>query len=168
MSQPAAAKQALSLTGRPQWQALQQHAGQIERRHLRELFSGDPSRGERLVAEAAGLYLDYSKNRITGETIRLLVDLAEACDLRERIHAMFRSDPINATEQRAVLHVALCAPAGERILVDGKDVVPDGHAVLDRMAAFSERVRSGAWTGYSGKPVRNVIDALIRRYRRNR
>jgi glucose-6-phosphate isomerase len=161
MSEPAAAKAALSLTGRPQWQALQQHAGQIEPRHLRELFSGDPSRGERLVAEAAGLYLDYSKNRITGETIRLLVELAEACGLRERIHAMFRGDPINTTEQRAVLHAALRAPVSEHILVDGRDVVPDVHAVLGRMAAFSDRVRSGAWTGYSGKPVRNVINVGI-------
>src|SRR5579864_3920602 len=161
MSEPAAANAAPSLTGRPQWQALQQHAGQIERRHLRELFSGDPSRGERLVAEAAGLYLDYSKNRITGETVRLLLELAEACGLRERLQAMFRGDKINTTEQRAVLHVALRAPASERIVVDGRDVVPDVHAVLDRMAAFSDRVRSGAWTGYSGKPVRNVINVGI-------
>jgi glucose-6-phosphate isomerase len=161
MSKLAGAKQAQSLTGRPQWQALQQHLGQIERRHLRELFSEDPSRGDRLVAEAAGLYLDYSKNRITGETIRLLLDLAEARGLPERIQAMFRGDKINTTEQRAVLHVALRAQAGERIVVDGQDVVPDVHAVLDRMVAFSDRVRSGEWTGHSGKPIRNVINIGI-------
>src|ERR1700680_3459157 len=161
MSEPAAAKQAQSLTGRPQWQALQQHLGQIERRHLRELFSEDPSRGERLAAEAAGLYLDYSKNRITGETVRLLLELAEACGLRERLQAMFRGDKINTTEQRAVLHVALRAPASERIVVDGRDVVPDVRALLDRMAAFSDRVRSGAWRGHGGKQVRNVINIGI-------
>ena len=150
-----------SLTARPQWQALEAHLEQIERRHLRELFAQDPSRGERLVAEAAGLYLDYSKNRVTSETIRLLLDLAGACGVRERIQAMFRGDRINATEQRAVLHVALRAPASERIVVDGKDVVPDVHAVLDRMAAFADRVRRGEWTGHSGKPVRNVINIGI-------
>jgi glucose-6-phosphate isomerase len=161
MTRPGRAEQAQSLTGRPQWQALQQHLGQIERRHLRELFAEDPSRGERLVAEAAGLYLDYSKNRITHQTIRLLLELAEACGLRERIQSMFRGDKINTTEERAVLHVALRAPASERIVVDGEDVVPNVHAVLDRMAAFSHRVRSGEWTGYSGKPVRNVINIGI-------
>jgi glucose-6-phosphate isomerase len=161
MTRPGRAEQAQSLTGRPQWQALQQHLGQIERRHLRELFAEDPSRGERLVAEAAGLYLDYSKNRITHQTIRLLLELAEACGLRERIQSMFRGDKINTTEERAVLHVALRAPASERIVVDGEDVVPNVHAVLDRMAAFSDRVRSGEWTGYSGKPVRNVINIGI-------
>jgi glucose-6-phosphate isomerase len=161
MSKPAGAKPAPSLTGRPEWQALQRHLGQIERRHLRDLFADDPSRGERLVTEAAGLSLDYSKNRITGETIRLLLDLAEGCGLPERIAAMFRGEKINTTEQRAVLHVALRAPASERIVVDGRDVVPDVHAVLDRMAAFSDRVRSGEWTGYSGKPVRNVINIGI-------
>src|SRR5712692_6038938 len=150
-----------SLTERLQWRALTEHRGQIERRHLRELFSEDPSRGERLVAEAAGLYLDYSKNRITTETIRLLLDLAEACGLPERIQAMFRGDKINTTEQRAVLHAALRAPVSERIVVDGRDVVPDVHAVLDRMAAFSDRVRSGEWTGYSGKPIRNVVNIGI-------
>jgi glucose-6-phosphate isomerase len=159
MSNPA--KPVPSLTGRPQWQALQRHLGQIERRHLRDLFADDPSRGERFVTEAAGLSLDYSKNRITGETIRLLLDLAQACGLPEHIEAMFRGEKINATEQRAVLHIALRAPAGERIVVDGKDVVPDVHAVLERMAAFSDRVRSGEWTGHSGKPVRNVINVGI-------
>ena len=133
----------------------------MECRHLRELFAADPSRGERLAAEAAGLYLDYSKNRISDETLRLLLALAEACSIRERIDAMFRGDKINATEQRAVLHVALRAPPSERILVDGRNVVPDVHAVLDRMAAFSARVRSGEWTGHSGRRIRNVVNIGI-------
>ena len=150
-----------SLTERPQWRALTEHRGQIERRHLRELFAADPSRGERLVAEAAGLYLDYSKNRITDETVRLLLALAEACSMRERIDAMFRGDKINATEQRAVLHVALRAPPSERILVDGRNVVPDVHAVLDRMEGFSARVRSGEWTGHTGRRIRNVVNIGI-------
>jgi glucose-6-phosphate isomerase len=150
-----------SLTERPQWRALAEHHGQIGRRHLRELFAADPSRGERLVAEAAGLYLDYSKNRVTDETLRLLLALAEACFLRERIDAMFRGDKINATEQRAVLHVALRAPPNAHILVDGRNVVPDVHAVLDRMAGFSSRVRSGEWTGHTGKRIRNVINVGI-------
>src|SRR5947207_12397263 len=149
------------LTERPQWRALVEHRGQIERRHLRELFAADPSRGERLVAEAAGLYLDYSKNRITDETLRLLLALADACSLRERIDAMFRGDKINTTERRAVLHVALRAPPSERIPVEGRNVVPDVHAVLDRMAAFSSRVRSGEWSGHSGKRIRNVINIGI-------
>src|SRR5438128_5860461 len=151
-----------SLTERPQWQALAEHRGQIGRRHLRELFAADPSRGERLVAEGAGLYLDYSKNRITDETLRLLRALAEGCSLRERIDAMFRGDKINATEQRAVLHVALRAPPSERILVDGRNVVRDVHAVLDRMAAFSARVRSGESTGHRGRRIRNVINIGMR------
>jgi glucose-6-phosphate isomerase len=150
-----------TLTQRPEWRALAEHRGQIECRHLRELFAADPSRGERLVAEAAGLYLDYSKNRITDETLRLLLALAEACSIRERIDAMFRGDKINATEQRAVLHVALRTPPSERILVDGGNVVPDVHAVLDRMEAFVARVRSGEWTGHSGRRIRNVINIGI-------
>ena len=150
-----------SLTERPQWRALSEHRGQIERQHLRELFAADPSRGERLVAEAAGLYLDYSKNRITDETVRLLLALAEACSIRERINAMFRGDKINATEQRAVLHVALRAPPSERILVDGRNVVPDVHAVFDRMATFSARVRSGEWTGHTGRRIRSVVNIGI-------
>jgi glucose-6-phosphate isomerase len=149
------------LTERPQWRALRQHFAQIERRHLRELFFDDPTRGERLVAEAAGLYLDYSKNRVTDETMRLLLSLAEACSLPQRIEAMFRGDKINATEQRAVLHIALRAQASARILVDGRDVVPEVHAVLERMAAFCERVRSGAWTGHTGKRIRNVVNIGI-------
>src|SRR6202171_2129283 len=150
-----------SLTERPQWRALAEHRGQIERPHLRELFAADPSRGERLVAEAAGLYLHYSKNRITDETFRLLLALADACALRERIDAMFRGDKINATEQRAVLHVALRAPPTDRILVDGRNVVPDVHGVLDRMAAFVARVRSGEWAGHGGRRVRNIVNIGI-------
>ena len=150
-----------SLSERPQWRSLARHRGQIERLHLRELFATDPSRGERLAAEAAGLYLDYSKNRITDETLRLLLELAEACRLRDRIDAMFRGDRINTTERRAVLHAALRAPPSERIFVDGRDVVPDVHAVLDRMAAFAASVRSGEWTGHSGRRIRNVINIGI-------
>ncbi|MGH6609379.1 MAG: glucose-6-phosphate isomerase, partial [Burkholderiaceae bacterium] len=114
---------------------------------MSELFADDPQRGERLTAEAAGLYFDYSKNRITDKTIRLLLELAQACKLQQRIEAMFRGDKINVTERRAVLHVALRAPKSERISVDGKDVVPEVHAVLDRMARFTDRVRSGQWKG---------------------
>ncbi|HVR94742.1 MAG TPA: glucose-6-phosphate isomerase [Casimicrobiaceae bacterium] len=160
MGKSASAKPQL-LTERLEWRALTEHRAQIEHRHLRELFAADPSRGERLVAEGAGLYLDYSKNRITDETIGLLLGLAEACRLRECIDAMFRGEKINATEQRAALHVALRAPPSERILVDGKDVVPDVHAVLDRMAAFVASVRSGEWTGHSGRRIRNVINIGI-------
>jgi len=149
------------LTARPQWRALAAHCGQIERRHLREIFQADPARGERLVAEAAGLYFDYSKNRITDETLGLLQALAVACSVRERTDAMFSGEKINATERRAVLHVALRAPASERMLVDGTDVVPEVHAVLDRMAAFSTRVRDGAWTGHGGKRIRNVVSIGI-------
>ena len=151
----------MSLTERAQWRALQRHFEDVERRHLRELFAEDPLRGERFTAEAAGLYLDYSKNRVTEETLRLLFELARACGLRERVEAMFRGEKINVSEQRAVLHTALRAPASERILVAGKDVVPDVHAVLGRMAAFCERVRSGAWTGHTGKRMRNVVNIGI-------
>src|ERR1700687_2492209 len=150
-----------SLTERPQWRSLAGHREQIERLHLRELFAADPSRGERLAAEAAGLYLDYSKNRITDETLRLLLELAEACSLRERIKAMFRGDRINVTERRAVLHAALRAPPSEPIFVDGRDVVPDVHAVLDRMAAFVARVRGGEWTGHRGRGERKVLHIRI-------
>jgi glucose-6-phosphate isomerase len=149
------------LTLLPEWQALQQHCNQLETRHLRELFAADPKRGERLVAEAAGLYYDYSKQRVNDDTLRLLRALATARDLKGRIAAMFRGERINATENRAVLHVALRAPRGEKILVDGHDVVPDVHAVLDRMAAFADAVRGGAWKGHSGKPIRNVISIGI-------
>ena len=161
MSATTRARRAALLDERPQWRALERHVQQIEPRHLRQLFAEDPQRGERFTAEAAGLYFDYSKNRITDETIRLLLELAEACDLRERIEAMFRGDRINVTEQRAVLHVALRAPAGERIVVDGKNVITDVQAVLDRMAAFADRVRSGEWKGHSGQRIRNVINIGI-------
>ena len=159
--QQARADAAPGLRGRPQWQMLQQHQGQIGDRHLRQFFAEDASRGERFTAEAAGLYLDYSKQRVTAETLRLLRDLAMACDLPGRIEAMFRGDRINVTEQRAALHTALRAPAGERILVDGQDVVPEVHAVLERMAAFCGRVRSGAWTGHGGRPIRSIINIGI-------
>src|SRR6185369_13899734 len=125
------------------WKALSEHHQRIRNVHLRDLFASDPQRGERLTAEAAGLYLDYSKNRVTDETISVLLRLAEECGLAERIEAMFSGQKINATEQRAVLHVALRAPENERIFVDGVDVVPEVHAVLNRMAAFSDEVRSG-------------------------
>ena len=124
------------LTERPAWKALEEHHQTIKNLHLRQLFADDPNRGERFTAEAAGIYLDYSKNRLTAETLRLLVQLAEECGLRERIDAMFRGDRINSTEQRAVLHIALRAPRHEQILADGVDVVPEVHAVLDRMAGF--------------------------------
>jgi len=149
------------LTLLPEWQALQQHCNQLETHHLRELFAADAQRGERLVAEAVGLYFDYSKQRVDDETLRLLRALASARDLKGRIAAMFRGDRINATENRAVLHVALRAPRGEKILVDGHDVVSEVHAVLDRMAAFADAVRSGMWKGHSGKPMRNVVSIGI-------
>ena len=149
------------LTLLPEWQALQQHCNRVETRHLRELFAADPKRGERLVAEAVGLYFDYSKQRMDDETLRLLRALAGARDLQGHIAAMFRGDRINATENRAVLHVALRAPREAKILVDGHDVVPDVHAVLDRMAAFADAVRSGAWKGHTGKAIRNVVSVGI-------
>ena len=145
----------------PAWSALQRHYEKVRDIHLRSLFAEDPSRGERLTVEAAGLYLDYSKHRVTDETLRLLLDLATEAGLRRRIDAMFAGDRINVTERRAVLHVALRAPRGQRITVDGEDVVPAVHAVLDRMADFSSRVRSGAWTGFTGKAIRNVINIGI-------
>ena len=149
------------LTERPAWKALAEHSQAIRGQHLRGLFSDDPGRGERLSAEAGGIYLDYSKNRITDETIRLLMRLAEACGLRKRIDAMFRGEHINVTEKRAVLHTALRAPEIERVVVDGADVVPEVHAVLARMAAFSRQVRSGEWRGHTSKRIRNVISIGI-------
>src|SRR5205823_14705000 len=133
------------------WKALEAHYQAIKDVHLRALFAEDPQRGEHFTAESAGLYFDYSKHRVTEETIRLLLQLAEECNLRERIDAMFRGEKINTTEQRAVLHVALRAPKGQAIYVDGKDVVPEVHEVLDRMSDFSNRVRSGEWKGHTGK-----------------
>jgi glucose-6-phosphate isomerase len=150
-----------TLIERPAWKALEAHHRQIREVHLRQLFAGDPQRGERFTMEAAGLYLDYSKHRITDETIRLLIALAAECDLPSRIEAMFRGDKINVTERRAVLHVALRAPRDTTILVDGASVVPEVHAVLDRMADFAGRVRSGAWRGHTGKRIRNVINIGI-------
>ncbi|MBQ4855109.1 glucose-6-phosphate isomerase [Rhodanobacter sp. B2A1Ga4] len=149
------------LTRLPQWQALQRHADTIGHKHLREWFAADPQRGERLVLEDVGLYLDYSKQRVDADALRLLHELAEACGLPQRIAAMFRGERINTTEHRAVLHVALRAPADEQILVDGHDVVADVHVVLDRMAAFAERVRSGAWLGHGGRRIRNVVSIGI-------
>ena len=149
------------MTGHPAWQALEAHCRNLRNLHLRQLFAEDPGRGERFAAEAAGLYLDYSKNRIDAETLRLLLRLAEECGLRGRIEAMFGGEKINATEQRAVLHTALRAPKGERIFADGVDVVPEVHAVLERMAAFARQVRSGEWLGHTGKRIRNVVNIGI-------
>jgi glucose-6-phosphate isomerase len=145
----------------PEWCALRDHYEQIRGLHLRELFARDPRRGARLAAEAAGLYLDYSKNRVSDETLRLLRALAEAVGLRAQIEAMFRGERINRTEGRAALHVALRAPRGSRILLDGVDVVAGVHAVLDRMGEFSQRVRDGAWTGHTGRRIRNVVNLGI-------
>src|SRR6266496_3896265 len=148
-------------TERPAWKALVAHQQKIRDLHLRKLFADDPKRGERLTVEAVGLYLDYSKNRVTDETLKLLLQLADESGLRARIDAMFGGDKINITENRAVLHVALRAPRGASIVVDGENVVPQVHAVLDKMADFSNRVRSGAWKGYTGKRIRNVINVGI-------
>jgi glucose-6-phosphate isomerase len=149
------------LPERKAWQALKRHHEEIAGRHLRELFASDPGRGERMSAEAAGLYLDYSKNRVTDETMRLLVALAEESGVPERRDAMFRGEHINVSEDRAVLHVALRMPADQHLMVDGTDVVPQVHEVLGRMADFAERVRSGEWKGHTGKPVRNIVNVGI-------
>jgi glucose-6-phosphate isomerase len=149
------------LTKLAAWQALETHYSKVRELHLRKLFADDPNRGERMKAEAIGIYFDYSKHRITDETLRLLLQLAEESGLRSRIDAMFRGEKINVTEKRAVLHVALRAPKGQSIIVDGEDVVPQVHAVLAKMADFSNRVRSGEWKGYTGKPIRNIINIGI-------
>ena len=149
------------LTERKAWQALGRHHAEIAGRHLRELFAADPGRGERLTAEAAGIYLDYSKNRVTDETMRLLVALAEESGVPAKRAAMFRGEHINVSEDRPVLHVALRMPADESLVVDGTDVVAQVHEVLGRMADFANRVRSGDWKGYTGKPIRNVINVGI-------
>src|SRR5438876_2975987 len=149
------------LTKRKAWKALQTHYKTVRELHLRNLFADDPKRGERMTAEAVGLFLDYSKNRITGETLKLLIELAEESGLRSRIDAMFRGEKINTTEQRAVLHTALRAPKGASIVVDGVNVVPQVHAVLDKMADFSNRVLGGDWKGHTGKRIRNVINIGI-------
>ena len=149
------------LAALPAWKALVAHHRQVRGLHLRKLFADDPSRGVRMTAEAAGVYLDYSKNRVTDETLRLLFRLAEERALRGRIDAMFRGEKINVTEDRAALHVALRAPKGASIVLDGRNVVPDVHAVLDQMASFADRVRGGAWKGHTGKRIRNVINIGI-------
>jgi glucose-6-phosphate isomerase len=157
----AVRKSVRPLTKLPAWKALTQHHKQIRDLHLRDLFANEPERGQRMTLEAAGLFLDYSKNRITAETLQLLLQLAEESGLRSQIDAMFRGDRLNFTENRAVLHVALRAPKNTTILVDGKDVVPEVHAVLDKMADFSNRVRSGEWKGHTGKRIRNVVNIGI-------
>jgi len=158
---PAKKTKARSTGAQAAWKALAAHKQQIERAHLRDLFAKDPKRADRFKLQAAGLFLDYSKNRINEKTIKLLLQLAEQSQLRERIDAMFRGEKINSTENRAVLHVALRAPKGTSIVVDGKDVVPEVHAVLDKMAAFSDRVRSGEWKGHTGKRIRNIVNIGI-------
>jgi len=150
-----------AVTQSPAWLALEAHYRAIRDTHLRALFADDPKRGEQMTTEAAGIYFDYSKNRATKETLRLLFDLAEAVGLHGRIDAMFQGEKINVSERRAVLHVALRAPRGASFLVDGENVVPEVHAVLDRMADFSSRIRSGAWTGYTGRRIRNVVNIGI-------
>jgi glucose-6-phosphate isomerase len=149
------------LTARPAWTALEAHYQTVRELPLRRLFADDPERGERMTAEAAGVFLDYSKNRVTGETLALLLQLAEESGLRARIDAMFRGDEINVSEKRAVLHVALRAPRDETIIVNGENVVPQVHAVLDAMRAFTDRVRSGEWKGHTGKRIRNVVNIGI-------
>jgi glucose-6-phosphate isomerase len=154
-------KKTKSSTERSAWNALVAHHQKVRDLHLRKVFADDPTRGERMTIEAAGLYLDHSKNRVTDETLKLLMQLADESRLRERIDAMFRGDKINVTENRAVLHVALRAPKGASIVVDGQNVVPQVHAVRDKMADFSNRVRNGAWKGYNGERIRNVINIGI-------
>ena len=149
------------IANRPAWKSLELNAHSMHGVHLRTLFNDDPSRGERMTAEGAGLFLDYSKNRVSQETIRLLIQVAKESGLRDRIDAMFRGDKINITENRAVLHVALRAPRDASIVVDGKNVVPEVHAVLDKMAVFANRVRSGQWKGHTGKRIKNVINIGI-------
>ena len=149
------------LFDRPAWKALEAHHQQIQGMQLKQLFANDAGRGDRFTLEAAGIFLDYSKNRVTDETLKLLIQLANECGLRSRIDAMFKGEKINITENRAVLHVALRAPKSESIFVDGEDVVPGVHVVLEKMAAFADRVRSGAWKGHTGKRIRNVINVGI-------
>src|SRR6516164_6382681 len=158
ISKPTTGKR---LAKRKAWSALKVHFRKIGERHLRDLFEDDPERAEKFTVEAVGINFDYSKNRITEKTLGLLLELAEESGLRERIDAMFRGDKINITENRAVLHVALRAPKDATIIVDGKNVVPEVHAVLDKMSNFSNRVRSGSWTGHTGKRIRNVINVGI-------
>jgi glucose-6-phosphate isomerase len=149
------------LRQRPAWKALEKHHTEIARRHLRDLFAEDPKRADRYAVDGAGLHLDYSKNRITDQTVRLLLQLADESGLRKHIDAMFRGERINVSENRSVLHVALRMPQDESLVVDGKNVVPDVHEVLGRMRSLAERVRSGQWKGHTGKPIRNVINIGI-------
>src|SRR5215813_9833235 len=146
---------------RSAWSALASHYNSTSKLHLRQLFADDPKRGQRMAIEAVGVYLDYSKNRVTDETLKLLLQLAEECGLRARIDAMFGGEKINITEKRAVLHVALRAPKGASFVVDGENVVPQVHAVLDKMTAFADQIRGGAWKGHTGKRIRNVINIGI-------
>src|SRR6516164_1285936 len=150
-----------SMSKRAICRALQDHHVAMQGLNLKKLFADDPARGEWMTAEAAGIYFDYSKNRVSEETLKLLVELAEQAGLRSRIDAMFRGDKINVTENRAVLHVALRAPRGTSIIVDGENVVPHVHEVLDRMTAFSNRIRSGVWQGFTGQPIRNIVNIGI-------
>src|ERR1700756_2051646 len=156
--QPQIKKRAIKQSG---WKALTAHYKAVSKLHLRQLFADDPKRGPRMAVEAVGLYLDYSKNPVTDETLKLLLQLAEESGLRRRIDAMFAGEKINITEKRAVLHVALRAPRDASILVDGINVVPEGHAVLDKMSDFAGRVRSGQWTGFPGERIRNVVNIGI-------
>jgi glucose-6-phosphate isomerase len=149
------------LRDRASWKALEQHHAEIGGRHLRELFAEDPGRGERMCADATGLYLDYSKNRVTDETLRLLIELARESELEQRRDMMFRGEPINTSEHRSVLHVALRTPEGSSLVVDGVDVVAEVHDVLDRMAVLARHVRSGQWKGYTGKPIKNIVNVGI-------
>ena len=158
---PSSTPKAQPLTKRKAWVDLQGHYEEVRGQHLKKLFAEDPQRGVRMTAEAVGIFLDYSKNRITDRTVRLLIQLAEESGLRSAIEAMFRGEKINFTEKRAVLHVALRAPRGTSILVDGENVVPDVHAVLDKMTEFSNRVRSGRWTGHTGRRIRNIVNIGI-------
>src|SRR5690242_7002299 len=157
----AATPKSPQLIEREAWKALEAHYKVVRKLHLRDLFASDPKRGERFTVQAEDLFLDYSKNRITDETVKLLLQLAEESGLKSKIDAMFRGDKINITENRAVLHVALQAPRNASIVVDGENVVPKVHAVLDKMSAFSERLRSGEWKGFSGKRIRNVVNIGI-------
>jgi len=154
-------KKIIPLTKSKAWIALADHKKSIGRQHLRKLFADDPKRGERMTVEDIGLFLDYSKNRVTGQTLKLLIGLANQAGLKNRIEAMFSGEKINVTEGRAVLHVALRAPKGSKILVDGKNVVPQVHEVLDRITGFSDRVRSGQWKGHTGKRIRNIVNIGI-------
>ena len=149
------------LKSRPAWKALEEHYTTVRDLQLRQLFAADPQRASTFTLESLGLYFDYSKHRINGETQKLLIELAEQSGLRQHIDAMFRGDKINLTEKRSVLHVALRAPKGEQLFSDGIDVVPEVHAVLDKMASFAHQVRSGAWKGHTGKRIRNVISIGI-------